>query len=87
MPTAWIPPLLRDLTGGKESVAVPGTTVAEVIESLEAQFPGIRPRLCHGDDLRAGISVAVDAEVSRRGLRQKVGENSEVHFLPAVAGR
>lgn len=86
MPIAWIPPLLRDLTGDRESVVVPGSTVGEVIDALEAQFPGIRARLCTGEELRSGISVAVDAEVSRRGLGQKVGEASEVHFLPAVAG-
>ena len=39
-----------------------------------------------GDRLSRSVSVAVDGTVSRLGLLQPVGEESEVHFLPAVAG-
>lgn len=86
MPTVWIPALLRDLTGGHETAAVAGSTVGEVIESLEAQFPGIRSRLCDGASLRSGIAVAVDTQLARRGLREPVSPNSEVHFIPAISG-
>jgi molybdopterin synthase sulfur carrier subunit len=86
MPTVWIPALLRDLTNGQETVKVSGMTVRQVIESLEAKFPGIRARLCDGDALRSGIAVAIDTEVSRLGLSQPVPAKSEVHFLPAVGG-
>jgi molybdopterin synthase sulfur carrier subunit len=86
MPQVWIPALLRDLTGGQEKVTVPGATVRQVIEELEFRFPGIKSRLCEGDTLKSGISVAIDTEISRRGLSQPVAEQSEVHFLPALAG-
>ena len=86
MPTVWIPALLRDLTGGQETVPVPGSTVREVIEALDRSFPGIKDRLCVADELRPGIAVAVDTQVTRRGLGQPVGDHSEVHFLPAVSG-
>ncbi|MBY0528302.1 MAG: MoaD/ThiS family protein [Gemmataceae bacterium] len=86
MPTVWIPSLLRDLTGGRETVSVTGATVREVIASLEQAHPGVRARLCDGDSLRSGIAVAVDAVLVRRGLSEAVGEHCEVHFVPAIAG-
>ena len=86
MAVVWVPALLRDLTGGRETVAVPGATVGEVVSALDRLHPGIRARLCDGDALRPGVAVAVDTELSRLGLRQPVSEHSEVHFLPAVSG-
>lgn len=86
MAVVWIPPLVRDVTGGQETVTVPGGTVREVIDSLEARYPGIRGRLCAGDALRPGLAAVVDSVVARLGLLEPVGEHSEVHFLPAIAG-
>ncbi len=86
MPTVWIPPLLRELTGGRESVSVPGQTVRQVIDALEATYPGLRARLCEGDRLRPSLAVVVDGAVSRRGLAHPLSEASEVHFVPAVSG-
>ncbi|UCC62533.1 MAG: MoaD/ThiS family protein [Anaerolineae bacterium] len=86
MAVVWIPALLRDLTGGQESVTVPGETVRQVIENLERAYPGIEARLCEDGRLRPNISVAVDGRVSRQGLRQRLAETSEVHFLPVISG-
>ena len=86
MPVIFIPSLLRDLTGGQESVQVAGTTVREVIESLETRYPGVKARLYDGDRLRPGIAVVVGGAVSSQRLRHKLSENSEVHFLPALSG-
>lgn len=86
MATVWIPPLLQDLTAGQTKLYVGGETVREIIERLEGQFPGITERLCQDDRLKPGIAVVVDSEVSTRGLRQRLTETSEVHFLPAISG-
>lgn len=86
MPMVWIPATLRALTLQQETVRVGGATVREVIDQLDAKFPGIKARLCDGDNLRPGIVVAIDSDVSRAGLGQEVNENSEVHFLPAIGG-
>jgi molybdopterin converting factor small subunit len=86
MPTVWIPALLRDVTGGRETVTVAGATVGEVIESLEKSYPGVRARLCDAGGLKKGIAVAVDTQVSRLGLREPVKDLSEIHFLPAISG-
>lgn len=86
MAKVFIPPLLRDLTGGAEEVEIAGATVRQIVGALETRFPGIRDRLCAGDDLRPGLAVAVNGTVSSVGLLQKVPEGAEVHFLPAIGG-
>lgn len=85
MPRVFIPPMLRSLVG-RETVDVPGATVREVIDALDAQFPGVRQRLRDDDGLRSGISVAIGGSVSSLGLLRRVGPEDEVHFLPAVGG-
>jgi molybdopterin synthase sulfur carrier subunit len=84
--TVWIPSLLRDLTGGQETVTVAGSTIRQIIEVLDRSYPGIKDRLCDAAGLRAGIVVAVDTQVARLGLSQPVGDQSEVHILPAIGG-
>jgi sulfur-carrier protein len=86
MPVVWIPALLRELTGGEEKVEAPGETVRQVIEYLDERYPGIKERLCEEDRLRANMTVIVDGSASRQGMRQKLDETSEVHFLPAMSG-
>jgi sulfur-carrier protein len=82
----WIPALHRDLTDGEEVVEVGGDSVGEVVANLESRYPGIEARLCDGDRIRPYISVAVNGDVTRRGLRQKLGEPSEIHFVPSLGG-
>ncbi len=86
MPVVWIPALLRDLTGGQEKISVPGATVRDVIDQVDARYPGVKERLLEGDRLRPGIAVVVDGSVSRQRLRHKLDEGTEVHFLPAIGG-
>ena len=76
----------RDLTGGRETAIVPGANVGQVVEALEQQCPGVRDRLCPDGVLRPGLAVIVDGEVGRFGLLETVKPDSEVHFLPAIAG-
>ena len=86
MPVVWIPSLLRTFTGGEEKVVVSGATVQEVIEGLDARYPGVKARLCEDEQLKPHLAVAVDGEVTPEGLRQRVRESSEVHFIPALSG-
>ena len=86
MATIFIPSLLRKLTNGREQVVLPGASVREIINNLEGEFPGIKERLVDGFKLKPTISVAIDGEVSPMGLLEKVCEDSEVHFLPAIGG-
>ncbi len=81
-----VPVLMRDLTGGQAVVSAPGATVGEVIDNLEASYPGIRARLIRGDRLRPDLAVWVNNTRSRRGLLESVSEQSEIRFLLAIAG-
>ncbi|HXF65025.1 MAG TPA: MoaD/ThiS family protein [Caldilineaceae bacterium] len=82
----WIPALHRDLTGGVETVKVEGETVGEVVAALEARFPGIAERLTDDGRIRPYISVAINGVITHRGLRQRLTEPSEIHFVPALGG-
>ena len=86
MATVFIPPLIRDLTGGQTRVIIAANSVREVITQLEARYPGITGRLCQNGSIRPGMAVVVDSEVSTVGLRHRLGDTSEVHFLPAISG-
>ena len=86
MPRVFIPPLLRGLTGGVTEIAVEAANVRQAVDALEANFPGIRERLCKDDALKPGLAVTVDGNVSGLGLLQKLRPDSEVHFLPAISG-
>jgi molybdopterin synthase sulfur carrier subunit len=78
--------MLQTLTGGVKQVQVPAATVRQVINRLEELYPGIKARLVEGGRIRPNVAVSVDGEVARMGLLEKVGENSEVHFVPAIGG-
>jgi molybdopterin synthase sulfur carrier subunit len=86
MATVWIPSLLRDLTAGRETLVVPGRTVGHVVDALDERHPGFRDRVCDGGQLRPEIAVHVDGRLAQLGLRAPVGQDSEMQFLPAVAG-
>jgi molybdopterin synthase sulfur carrier subunit len=67
---------------------VAGASVRRIINNLEKEFPGIRSQLCdeEEDDLLPGVAVIIDGEASQLGMLERVEENSEVHFLPALGG-
>ena len=86
MPVAWIPSLMQKLTEGQQQIEVDGGTVRQVVDALEARFPGFKARIVEDDRIKTEIAIAVDGEIVTAGLRAKVGPESEVHFLPALAG-
>ena len=86
MATVFIPSLMQGLTNGQHRVAVRGSTVRQIIDGLEESYPGIKERLVEDNRVKPNISVAVDGEVTPLGMLERVGEDSEVHFLPAIGG-
>jgi molybdopterin synthase sulfur carrier subunit len=86
MATVFIPSLMQKLTEGRHQVVVTGATVRQIVNNLEIEYPGMKARLMDGYRIKPNISVAVDGEVSPLGGLEKVGEDSEVHFLPAIGG-
>lgn len=82
----WIPPLHRDLTDGVQVITLSGSTVGELIDQLDRRYPGLRDRLCVDGQIRPGISVVVNGVISSRGLRQRLSESGDIHFIPAIGG-
>jgi len=84
-----IPPVLRTHTGGTALVATTGTTVAEVIDSLESQHPGLKAQITDGSgQLHRFINLYRNGEDIRylSQLETSVKDGDVVAILPAVAG-
>ena len=87
MAVVWIPSLLQRLTDGEDKVSVPGSTLRQVINNLDARYPGLKDRLLDEEGrFLEGIAIAIDGEVSHLGLIEPVNESSEVHIIPAIGG-
>ncbi|TWP52617.1 MoaD/ThiS family protein [Lentzea tibetensis] len=86
--TVSIPTILRTHTGGEKSVAAEGSTLAEVIESLETNHGGLKARLVKEGVLHRFVNVYVNDEDVRfaGGLEAAVKDGDNVTILPAVAG-
>ena len=83
-----IPTILRTYTGGEKAVSADGSTLAEVVENLEANHPGIKERLVDNGELRRFVNVYVNDEDVRftGSLETPVHDGDQVVILPAVAG-
>ena len=86
MATVFIPSLMRKITDGRGKVEVPGSTVRQIVDNLDKDYPGMKERLVDENRIKGSISVAVDGEIVTLGMLERVGEDSEVHFLPAIGG-
>ena len=84
-----IPLPLRSATEGLSEVEAKGSSVHDIIDDLEASYPGIRERLFGGDDeLSRFVSIFVDGQDIRllEGLETAVREGGVVTILPLAAG-
>ena len=84
-----IPTPLRRVTGGQDKASVDGDNLVQIIESLEAQYPGLKERLCdESGDLRHFVNIYVNGEDVRflDGLETAISSGDEVSIVPAVAG-
>lgn len=86
MATVIIPALLRKLTGGKDRASASGATLKEIINDLERQFPGFQERVIKDGDLVSTLAVSIDGEIISGDLVESVKPDSEIHFVPAIAG-
>ncbi len=87
--TVRIPTILRSYTGGQGEVQATGEKLSEVLDSLEAAYPGIRGRILDdGGALRRFVNVYVGDDDVRfiGGLDAQVGEGDRISIIPAVAG-
>ena len=85
----WLPRALRTYTRGRDTVALGGDTLADVIAQLNARFPGIGYRILNDQGrLRQYVLVFVNddsvAHLEPEAVRLRDGDT--VHILPSVAG-
>ena len=77
-----LPPLFPGLP---RQLALDGGTVGEVLDELDARWPGLRDRLCEpGPALRHHIHVYVDRE--RAQLDTALEPRSRVDVIAAISG-
>ncbi len=84
-----IPTILRTYTEGAKSVKASGDTLAALLDSLDADHPGLKGRLVTQDGgLHRFVNVYVNDEDVRftGSLDTKLQDGDAVTILPAVAG-
>ncbi|HEV8641500.1 MAG TPA: ubiquitin-like small modifier protein 1 [Methylomirabilota bacterium] len=87
--TVRIPTPLRSITKGNAEVRAKGESVAEVVDDLERQFPGLRERLVDDSgELRRFINIYVNEEDIRfiQGKKTALKDGDTVSIVPAIAG-
>lgn len=87
--TVKVPASLSHLTDGKKTIECTGGNIAACLNSLEAQFPGIKAKICdEKGDLSGFLNVFVNGENVRylQGMGTPLREGDEITIIPAIAG-
>lgn len=87
--TVRIPTPLQKLTNQQAEVQVEATTIAGVIDALEAKHGGLKERLCdETGKLRRFVNLYLNDEDIRfqQGEATPVNDGDEVAIVPAIAG-
>jgi molybdopterin synthase sulfur carrier subunit len=82
-----IPGILHSYTNGVETVEVPATgTLAEILDALDARFPGLRFRIVDEQEaIRPHIKLFVDGELAR-SLSLPLAPAGELMIVGALSG-
>ncbi|CAN1212188.1 MoaD/ThiS family protein [Tumidithrix helvetica PCC 7403] len=84
-----IPTPLQQLTNNQATVECQGANVQEMLDSLEANCPGIKARICDEQgNLRRFVNFYVNSEDIRflDGANTALSDGDEVSIIPAIAG-
>jgi molybdopterin synthase sulfur carrier subunit len=84
-----IPTILRSYTGGDSEVSAEGSTLAEVLDHLDAHHSGIKARvLDDAGEIRRFVNVYVGNDDVRflEGLSSATPDGAQISIIPAVAG-
>jgi molybdopterin synthase sulfur carrier subunit len=84
-----VPTILRTYTAGESEVTADGSTLSDVLDSLDASYPGIKARIVDEQGgLRRFVNVYVGNDDVRflDGLNTPVADDAQVSVIPAVAG-
>lgn len=89
MATVRIPSPLRRYTNNQSKVQTNGANIIEVIDNLEAQYPGVKTRLCDDSgQIKRYVNIFVNGQEIRtlQGSETPVADKDEVSIVPAMAG-
>lgn len=84
-----VPTPLQKLTNNQATIEAKGSTIAELLESLEQNYPGIKGRLCDDKgEPRRFVNFYLNSEDIRflEGTKTPVKEGDEVSIVAAQAG-
>ncbi|HEY9619663.1 MAG TPA: MoaD/ThiS family protein [Crinalium sp.] len=84
-----IPTPLQKFTNEQPTIECSGATIAELLDTLDQNCPGIKARLCDEQgELRRFVNFYVNSEDIRflDGKNTALTEGDEVSIVPAVAG-
>jgi molybdopterin synthase sulfur carrier subunit len=84
----WVSGPLRQLTKGKTEIELAASDVADCINKLESQFPGVREQVCdETGEIRGSVNIYVNGDNvnSLQCLTTSVKAGDEVTILPAAA--
>ena len=87
--TVRIPTPLRRLTKNLPEVEAVGSDVNSIIENLEANYPGIKERICdESGNVRRFVNIYLNDEDIRflDGKATPVKAGDEISIIPAIAG-
>ena len=87
--TVRIPTPLRKLTNDQPEVEADGSNIESIIENLEANYSGIKERICdEGGNVRRFVNIYLNDEDIRflDGISTEVNDGDEVSIIPAIAG-
>jgi molybdopterin converting factor small subunit len=80
-----IPATMRHLTGGKETVAVEGRNIRQVVANLDQAYPGFAERLLRNGTLAPGVAVAVNSQITG-AILSPLEAPADIYFVPALGG-
>ncbi|RKY05462.1 molybdopterin synthase sulfur carrier subunit [Candidatus Poribacteria bacterium] len=83
-----LPTMLRRLTKGKAELQIDARTIGELIDKLDAQFPGMKERLIDPNgELKRSYSIYLNSkEVKGERLKVELKPGDEVSIVPVLAG-
>jgi molybdopterin synthase sulfur carrier subunit len=83
-----IPTPLQKLTEGRQEVECAAKTVAELVDVLEARYPGMKERLSEGGKIRRFINIYVNDEDIRFINKEETSlkDGDTISIVPAIAG-
>ncbi len=87
--TVFFPHVLRPRIGNRASVTITGSTIREIIDALERDYPGVRFNLCYETgELRPFVNIFLERENIRylQGLETPVAPGAKLYILQSVAG-